>query len=49
MTSAWKAFKDGFVGSFVLAAALVMALVSVASSFVHSDIDRSPHRDSAHT
>lgn len=37
MKSIWKSLREGFVGSFALAGAIVMAIVSVASAFVHSD------------
>lgn len=33
----FKSFKEGFVGSFSLAAAIVMAIVGAASAFVHAD------------
>lgn len=36
MKPLWEAFRDGFVGAFVLAGAIVMAIVGVASAFVHN-------------
>ena len=35
MKRIWRDFKEGFVGAFVLAGAIVMALASVASAFAH--------------
>lgn len=37
--SIWQDFREGFVGSFVLAGAIVMAVVSVASAFAHGGVD----------
>ena len=33
----WNSFREGFVGSFGLAAAIVMAIVGVAAAFVHGE------------
>lgn len=48
----FKSFREGFVGSFQLAAAIVMAIIAVASSFVNQAVpsggERSTDR-SAHT
>lgn len=38
MKNFWNAFKEGFLGSFVLAFAIVMALVSVAGAFANGDL-----------
>lgn len=35
MKELWKSFKEGFVGAFVLAGSIVMAIISVASDFSH--------------
>ena len=43
MKNLWTTFKDGFVGAFVLAGAIVMAVVSVAGAFVNGDL---PHHKS---
>jgi hypothetical protein len=40
-----KDFREGFVGAFVLAGAIVMALVSVASAFAHGGADALRGRD----
>ncbi len=48
MKNLWTAFKEGFVGSFVLAGALIMAVVSVAGAFAHGDrISDKPESDGA--
>jgi hypothetical protein len=41
----WKSFTDGFVGSFALAGAIVMAVVGVAAAFLHGDIPQRGHRE----
>lgn len=37
MTITFKPFKEGFIGAFTLAAAIVIAVFSVASAFVSGD------------
>lgn len=37
MKDGWQSFRDGFVGAFVLAGAIVMAVVNVASAFVRGE------------
>jgi hypothetical protein len=37
MKTAFNAFKEGFFGAFTLAAAIVLAVVSVASAFVSGE------------
>ena len=37
----WTSFREGFVGSFVLAGAIVMAVVGVATAFLHGEQVRS--------
>jgi len=39
MSTFFKAFKDGFYGSFKLAAALALAIVGLASTFAHHGAD----------
>lgn len=48
MTAIFKDFREGFVGAFVLAAAIVMAIVSVASAFANGGIDGVRHRGDDH-
>jgi len=43
MSTMWKSFRDGFVGSFVLAGAIVMAIISVASAFVNDGLGSARH------
>lgn len=49
MKALWEPFRDGFVGAFVLAGSIVMAVVGVASAFVHSGEApaRRPHDSAA--
>lgn len=42
--SSWGSFVEGFVGSFRLAAAIILAVVGVASAFVNDASH--PHRAS---
>ena len=39
----WNSFLSGFFGSFKLAAAIVMAVVSVSAAFVNSGTDAPAH------
>ena len=34
-----KSFREGFVGSFVLAGAILMAIISVASAFANGGLE----------
>jgi hypothetical protein len=43
----WTSFMEGFVGSFALAGAIVMAVVSVASAFLHDGQNPNGHRETA--
>lgn len=43
--SVWKSFREGFVGAFVLAGSIVLAVVNVASAFVNTSIDSRRRRD----
>ena len=43
MNANWKIFLGGFYGSFKLAAAIVMAVVGVASAFVNGTLESPPH------
>ncbi len=51
MSKMWQAFKEGFVGSFVLAGAIVMAIISVASAFANGTLNSHGHqnRENGHT
>lgn len=49
MSSIWKDFREGFVGAFVLAGAIVMALVSVASAFANGGAGALRNRNTDHT
>ena len=44
---AWQSFREGFVGSFVLAGSIVLAVVGVASSFVNTSVDSQRRQDDA--
>ena len=41
--SGWDSFLIGFYGSFKLATAIVMAVVSVSAAFINSGPDSSSH------
>ncbi len=41
----WAAFLDGFYGSFKLAAAIVLAVIGVASAFVNGTLNSHDHRN----
>jgi hypothetical protein len=49
LKTGFNSFLDGFVGSFVLASAIVMAVVGVASAFVNGTLQAksSQGRDSS--
>lgn len=49
MKAIWQPFRDGFVGAFVLTWDIVMAVVNVASAFVHRDDESRRQQDSAAT
>lgn len=43
----WASFREGFVGSFALAGAIVMAVVGVASAFLHGETPQRGQRETA--
>lgn len=43
----WSSFREGFVGSFALAGAIIMAVVGVASAFLHGDVPHKGPRETA--
>ncbi|MBC5763328.1 hypothetical protein [Ramlibacter albus] len=46
----WTYFREGFVGSFELAAAIVMAVVRVAADFLNGGAGpRDRHRSASHS
>lgn len=49
MSTIWRSFREGFVGSFALAGAIIMAVVGVASAFVHGDAPAKRHTQRAAT
>lgn len=50
MNTTFKSFSDGFVGSFKLAVAIVIAIASVASAFVADEVgDRKSNDEHSHT
>jgi hypothetical protein len=40
----WTSFLDGFYGSFKLAAAIVLAVIGVASAFVNGGLNSHEHQ-----
>ena len=38
MKKIWASFREGFIGSFVLAGAIVMAIVGVACAFLNGEV-----------
>ncbi|MCW5668122.1 MAG: hypothetical protein KIT86_00585 [Hydrogenophaga sp.] len=49
MNKLWRSFTEGFVGSFVLAGAIVMSIVSVASAFVNGSLEQERHNHDGKT
>ena len=47
--SIWKSFREGFIGSFALAGAIVMAVVATASAFLHEEVSRRTDRTATHS
>lgn len=47
--SIWKDFGEGFVGAFVLAGAIVMAVLSVASAFANGGVEALRSRNADRT
>lgn len=43
----WNSFREGFVGSFALAGAIVMAVVGVAAAFLHGEVPQRNQRETA--
>lgn len=43
----WTSFREGFVGSFVLAGAIVMAIVGAAAAFINARTDANNHRETS--